>query len=717
MINPKFKYYLRKPNGSDYDYKYRNGAVVATVTSSTPVKELGYAPEGWEDQYLMWDRGFTYHGVLRSHSLGLKFTEDGALILRNEFYSGGIKTTLELYVEIFDEATFTYGGYYSGSVNFNGCGDETTFFRIEVVEGKFLQKLEAKAASSFEIPVSDNPGKLWVKLHTMYLQLLQKWIGSTTEVVLKDLVGNGFPTYTPLPAEGTNIYYAILTQTSISPQTLIRNDDASTQDFDFTLHYDFNVYIPSVAGAVNGIFEVGYFLFNSPATFVSETILYHSGSTLVVGASANYVGDVSTTISLNPGQWISCFVRMYPAAAAAGLGIGVQQAQITQNGSYITISDDQATPEGFFPALRWQTVTRELLTGINDDVAVSLSSTILGTTHLNKVLSCGDAIRNLDKSVLKTNFQNDFQSITSLFGAAFYWDANTQTAYIEPKLAVYYPTEIVNLGGVADVACEPFTAEMFSRFKNGQDTFTYDSVNGKDEFNVEVERTTPLDTVVSEKNMKSEYREDMNGILRVFLNLSDKKITDADTDNDVFVIHIEDSVAGTIPAGYPGAGSDYYNIKVDPSWSVTNVYRGDVAFNVELSPARAVYNNGDYLHSLLYGLDAEYIKFQTAGKSNNTGTKMISTSGGTTYDEGADIAISSLPDPIFKPFVFDVRTKIPVNLYSIMQSNPYGYVTFTWLGNTYKGFILKISQAPNDEAPQNIKLLCTTDTDLTNLIR
>lgn len=717
MNNPKFKYYLRVPNGSNYDYYYCDSSNNVTfTTSATPTRQLQYSPEGWQNSTLNWERGFTYHGIIRAVTFPIEFVKDGAKILRNFYYNNGIEADVELYIEIFDSATYTYGAYYQGNINFNGSKDSFDRFICEASEGGFLQKLESKESTNYEIPIDTNGSKIWVKLHSCYLQLRQKWIGSNTETVLKDIIGNGLPTFTPLDAEGTNIYYGIYTQTSSSPQKLIQNDNASTQVFDFTLHYDYAVYIPSGGGGVDGIFEVGYFLFNSPATFVSETILYHSGSTLVAGGSATYIGNVSTSISLNSGQWIGCFVRMYPAAAAPGLGIGITPAVITQQNSYIQITDDQATAEGYFPALRWRDVATTLLTDINGS-SVTLSSTPMGVTHYDKVLTSGDAIRNLENSVLKTNFADDFASFNANFGASFYYKSSTNTAYIGTKADVYYNSQILDLGEAADLTQEPFVQEMFSRLKNGQDNQTYDNVNGKDEFNNETEWATPINAVSNEKNLKSVYRKDMYGILLTYLNLNGKKVTDSDSDNDVFIIHIDSSIAGTIPAGFDGAGEDYYDIYIDPSWSVTNVYRGDAAFNVELSPLRNIYNNGDYLHSMFYGLDSQYITFQTNSKSNYTGTKMISTTGGVTYDEGANILITDLPDPLFKPMVVDVKLKVPVNLYSTLATNPYGYVKTTWLGNTYKGYILKISQSPALSSEQTIKLLLTTDTVITNLIR
>lgn len=714
MNNPKFKYYLRVPNGSNYDYYYCDSSNNVTfTTSATPTRQLQYSPEGWQNSTLNWERGFTYHGIIRAVTFPIEFVKDGAKILRNFYYNNGIEADVELYIEIFDSATYTYGAYYQGNINFNGSKDSFDRFICEASEGGFLQKLESKESTNYEIPIDTNGSKIWVKLHSCYLQFKQKWITSYGDDV------NTHPYHAPSTGEGTNLYLGIYEENPSDPVfNFLSNESTSSQTVNLEYRYNYDVYVPSTttAGAPYQ-FHIYYSLKDiATSTEVTKYTIFQQGSPYMSsGASQNFIGLNTQSITIPVGHKLVVEVQLDTTVGPPG-HVNDASYTCTQRDSYCIASIDQATAEGYFPALRWRDVATTLLSDINGST-VTLSSTPMGVTHYDKVLTSGDAIRNLENSVLKTNFADDFTSFNANFGASFYYKSSTNTAYIGTKADVYYNSQILDLGEAADLTQEPFVQEMFSRLKNGQDNQTYDNVNGKDEFNNETEWATPINAVSNEKNLKSVYRKDMYGILLTYLNLNGKKVTDSDSDNDVFIVHIGSSIAGTIPAGFDGAGEDYYDIYIDPSWSVTNVYRGDAAFNVELSPLRNIYNNGDYLHSMFYGLDSQYITFQTNSKSNYTGTKMISTTGGVTYDEGANILITDLPDPLFKPMVVDVKLKVPVNLYSTLATNPYGYVKTTWLGNTYKGYILKISQSPALSSEQTIKLLLTTDTVITNLIR
>ncbi len=63
MNLPNFKYYLRKfitlSNAYVYFYIDSNGAKQQTFTKTA----LPYAPKGWDEQELSWERGFEYWGV------------------------------------------------------------------------------------------------------------------------------------------------------------------------------------------------------------------------------------------------------------------------------------------------------------------------------------------------------------------------------------------------------------------------------------------------------------------------------------------------------------------------------------------------------------------------------------------------------------------------------------------------------------------------------
>jgi hypothetical protein len=93
--------------------------------------------------------------------------------------------------------------------------------------------------------------------------------------------------------------------------------------------------------------------------------------------------------------------------------------------------------------------------------------------------------------------------------------------------------------------------------------------------------------------------------------------------------------------------------------------------------------------------------------------------GPTVYDEGVNETINDLASAstaYFAPFLFKVTAKTPANLLSIITTDPYGFVAFRWLGTSYYGFILQMSEKVAELQPGNFELIAMADTDFTNLV-
>lgn len=161
---------------------------------------------------------------------------------------------------------------------------------------------------------------------------------------------------------------------------------------------------------------------------------------------------------------------------------------------------------------------------------------------------------------------------------------------------------------------------------------------------------------------------------------------------------------------YPAGGGNAQN--QDPSATlapyISNMYYPERAYNVELSPCRAYERGtGAFLHSVLDLMDDKDLIFRNTyvmQYNNKTlGVKSIESNlevgmGASPIKEFADKPISSLPAQLFKPLIFKVKSKYPINMYQILNTNPNGYVRFFWKDKNfgskeYKFFINKAVQA------------------------
>lgn len=714
-----FRYYLRKENGSDYDYYYINSSgVVSFTTSSTPINPLGLSPNGWPDQALTWQRSFAYWGVIRAFTVPMSFSGDGAKIIRSIYYNQGVEGKLEFYIEIFtrDETNWVYIPYYQGEIDFSEFNSSFDSVSTNIKEGGFLARLRAHENSYYEYEVENNPDVVWVKMHGINLQFRQTWVCVPGETIANAGAGGKAPSFYAAISEGTNLYLDILDQigTDTLPK-LIHNRDSNPRTFD--IKYDYNYFVFNHSGNVyDGFVKIEIATFNTTTNLFTGTHLYYMSPVgLAPGSSATYVGTDTLTIVLQPDEVVRvrCLLAYFNPTEFIYSNSDYDMEQIN---SKLTLTLDNKVPEGYIPTLRANKVYQSLISSVNDGLPITATSSLLSSDFNDVVMTSGDADRNLDNSIMKVNVSDFLKAMNCVFGTSFSYSKSSNTAYLEKKAFVLDNTDILDLGEISDLAITPFTEEMFSKLKCGYGNYTYDEVNGKDEFNNQAERQTPILSIPTDRDMVCPFRTDMYGEAINRLNLAGKEITDADSDNDIWMLHINPTSSGTIPDGFPGEGQPYFELYRDNTLAISNIYSPDTAYNFLFTPTRCIYRNGDWLHSIFDNLDSEYLKFQTNSKSNYTATKLVTDDGTTVIDEGADILIGDLDPQIFKPVFFEFRTTVPVNMFELMNSNPNGLITFRYKGEDYKGFIVKVSQQAAQNEVQQFKLLSSPDNDLTKLI-
>lgn len=708
----KFRFYLQDKTGK---YYFMNGNVVDLTTTKTPIN---YAPQNWEKTQLNWERGFKYHGIVRKTSTTFEFHKDSASILRSVYYNGGVNAYAKFVIERFND-TFAVQNYellYDGEINFVSYKSTLYGVQCEIIEGGFLNKLESREDTNYDIDLYTNPNQIWVKMDGINFQFRIKWTSTSGITLFKNLAQEAKVPLNVLSYEGTNLifntYDSIPTNNpsqNFNELKLIQNKSSSSQTKTLVYNANFHTFIPTTPGG-DGYIQVLMAIVDNSDTIVSINTIYQDPVLLLQGQSKVTNLPISWTFTLNSGEYIFVFYRVRVPANTGNRG-----AIFTELGSSLDFTFDNKQKETYIKCLRPIYVFSQLIDKISDGNTIADSQLLDGNE--DKVITSFDSIRNLPNSKLNTNFKDFYESMNNIFNTCLIYDKINNYCLLEQKSNVYDNSNtVLNLGEINELEIIPHKEDLFSNLKASYNSYDYDSVNGKDEFNTLNEFLSPLTAVSSELDLSDTYRADMYGIELTRINLTGKTVTDGDSDNDIAVIHINNSVAGQIPAGLPGAGQDYYNLYRDNTLTITNIYSPQTAFNIFFSPKRCLFRQGNYLRSLMYGNDTELIKYQISSKNNYLGLKMVTNDGTTIIDEGADILISTLDNIIFKPTMFEFKTKVNSSLDSIMNATPYQLCSFTFKNNTYYGFFIKSSLQPAFNEEQTFTLLCAPQTDLTNLI-
>lgn len=714
-MQPTYKYYIRYNDSGTLKY-YR--VLSGSVTTSTAAIPLPQAPKNWDDVQREWERGFTYYGIFTKFTGQLQFVNEGAHILRHVYFTQGIEGKAELVIKKFDNSLqpFDYVDDYVGDIDFSRLNITKDFVSVEVTQGGFVAKLTARENTPYEIQLRDNPNKVWVKMHEYQLQFRMKWFASAGEDFF-----NYMSLYAQTP-EGTNLYLDTFDQLFTLPlpqpfECIVKNKaNNPSVTFNMTCDYNFFLSLPPLFG-VNPPFQFRLFYAireTSTGTAISAQTIHNSAATLVAGSSYTFVGTDTQSITLAPDRQLEVIIEIRNSVNS-NIASGYN---LTTLGCTIAMDLDFEAPVSYFPTLRLGDCFAEQMEAISDG-EVAYTSSLLNTTHYNKVISSGDGVRNLAKSILKINFADYFKFLNCTLGVALKYFESTNVVYLESKESVYQNNLIADLGEFTALEITPWAAEMFSNLKTGYNDYTYDEVNGKDEFNSLTTWLAPVLRVPGEKDYVSQIRTDSIGAVLVALNLTGKDVTDAETDNDPFAFHIETASSGVIPAGYDGEGEPYYNLyrETIPPFDIQNVYSPASVFNLDWSPRRCIERSKAWFASLLHNLGTQYLKLQSKSKSNYTATKMITDDGsGNIVDEGADILISDLGDPMFYPVMFKATIKNPVDIDALMAADPYGYFSGTWKGQTIYGHPVKVIDNGAHRKKQEITMLCTNFTNLSNLV-
>lgn len=720
MAFPKpYRFYLM--DGANYLYVDAAGTVQATVTPT----ELNYAPDGWQDIDITFERGWTYYGLFRLYTTPFKFVQDAAVILRWAYYlSAGIEKKITFKIEHFNKtiAVYDYETLLESDIDLSTFVDTFNAVEATIIEGGFVSKLKARENTTYEIEVADNPDVLWIKMDGIKLNCILHWIctGNTPKAFTEIML----PLTEFYNTEGVNTVLTPLSVDLAAFQSIFvaNNTGVGPIDIDIISKLNFNA-IMDPANVVNGVLKVRLQLTKiTPAALISNTVIY-TQSGLTPGSTTLISLDQIDSMTLPNNHQLELHILVDDGAGGGGTN-DYQIDFLACPG--LKVSFNSTVPTGYIPALRTKKVLDELVDQISDSSGTTAVSTLLDTTNVDKVITSGDAIRNLEKSKLKISFADYWKAINATQSGSLYYDPAADELILENKVYVFDPTVIANLGSVTNFKARPLTQEMYSKLKAGFGNFTYDEINGKDEFNQLTEFLLPFTRVKTEKDLTSPVRADMYGIEYTRLNLGGKTTTDADTDNENFFIHIESATAGTIPVGFPGEGEPYYELFRTPIdltpgasyWEIENIMYPETAFNFWFSAKRQLDRWGNYLTSILYLLGSELIKFQVSSKNNPDGTKLKTSEGvaPTIIDEAADETISSYDAPLFYPILFDVETKEPNDIMALMAANPHGILQFDYKGNQFEGFIIKATTKPEMKKTQTYTLLATTNNTLSDIV-
>jgi hypothetical protein len=712
MQGKDFLYFLKDGDVFKYVDAYGN------VRDTTTPKPLQFSPDGWNEISIHEGVNAKYgFGLDRSFTIPLNYVEDAATILRYCYYTYGASAKLELlileqklevtnasgslpYTIPFDLGGIgSYGYYYDflylGDIDFTTYDQEGAKVTANAIEGGPVKLLKANENTTYEIPM-DVAESQWVKFDGINFQSASNYV-TVDETIGTFLTSSGIYCVDWLQVQHVNNDGTIFDteQQSTTPLTFVRsntnlNDSGHADNYFFaananvTVRIRFTVRITMADGSV-----VILYIKNSNGTRTTLATLI--GSDL-------HSSNVEGTYTIDRSFTLAAGEKLYLLAQLTNtLATGITSSQATFYSTEISVTYVSRYKITYVKCLPLAYVYKKLCEKLGIIPSLALSNYL--TTNANLVLTCGDALRGLTGSKIKTSLSQFYNSVNVPLNIGL--GVINGVLRLEEK-EYWLNGDIIELGEVASLKIYPDIDKLFNTLRIGFPDQTYDSVNGKDEFN-----NTLLFTVNAAGNKEltlvSDYRADCFGAEITRINLDGKKTTDANSDNDIWFI-----AKTTNPSAYMTLDSSpIYDLDRSLNATATGLIDPESVFNIPLSPKRCLLKHGWYIHSCLDKVGG-YLVFQTTTKNAELVAGGIA--------EKGDVLIGSL-DPIkFHPVLFDIETIVPDNYADLLFANPIRRYRFTYNGVTLSGIAIKSGIEPSTNKSQIFTLLADADCDLSQLI-
>lgn len=296
-------------------------------------------------------------------------------------------------------------------------------------------------------------------------------------------------------------------------------------------------------------------------------------------------------------------------------------------------------------------------------------------------LNLRGALLSDDNNPMPSKFDDIFDSVNSLWNIGYQVETIDGEQRIRIENYDWFFDDILALDlsarlSIYDIETESMPELAYSQVKTGFKDYTYEKINGRDEFNTESSYTSVINTDTTYK-IVSEIRADTMGITA---KIAEKLTTeDTEEDNELFIIKTQRDIKGWKP-------EKTENVTINNDSSIF----GSDAFNLYFTPARMLKRHGNRLKGAFLKYLQTYFSFQTSNKLQTLET----TGEGYTITENQDILVNSLDNAIYKPIKHTVECVFTFDDFETFMANPKGYIK---LSDSISGYLLSLKKSNNED--------------------
>lgn len=684
-----------------------------TLTYGATTLVLNQTPAGWNEMGITFERNEVYHSVLRSRIGNLRFGRKpnlGGDLIKTAYDVDGLSANVSITIKKRNTQTNDYDVFYTGILDFKTIIIDRDFIEINSEDGSKEALFKAREEIDYNLRdtvSTDDTAITQFSVSHKNLRLkpidIYLWAIFNGEIIFDESPTGSF--FHSLYFDETSTELNILGDRLFPSVTrLYENTTGSSLNVDFTIPWTANLEgSASTTGSTPHEFDLSYVLrlvrYNSSGGVVSitnissfsdtDTQQFRDGIVNDQDILHSDTGEYKSQIGLSDGDYIALQTEISGDLSNASLSYefssSFQSVNIVENYPSPAATTNSDT---FFP---YEAFTRLIqLSTSETDTSKLLHSDFFGRTDSEFQtyasdgegsligITSGRNIRRYPNDPIIANARELFSSFDTIFNLGLGFDRVNDRFFIEKKADFYKDFEMFDLGDVSGLKISPAEKKYYSQMVIGQrDTVKYKEAQGALEFNVKSE----FSSVIPVKNPlpnRSKYHTDSLGV--EFARRSPYYSTGAeDTDYDENIYLIASQRAGLLFESIQGSDYD----------SVSGIVGIEGYYNFILSPKRSLLRWGNILKGMLWKNTLSKLKFVNSQKDVNVSSKLGSTD--PIITEHDDVNYSELDDALFYPEMYEFESPISKEIVNQLNADPHGYVTFNFNGETFEGFLIKVT--------------------------
>jgi hypothetical protein len=521
-----FKYYILNNIGEYYSVDRFN--TITTVVAPVPLTDT---PKGWESILCGIEKSDKYKGTFSKISTPLNFVGDGKLIIDYILLNEGPGGYAKLKIETKDKAGLGYVTLFDGKIDLQQPNVLESATTANIRENNLTDILEAKDDVVYEI-ILDGSNSVDVQLDGVTI------IYNTEFLVTGEAYNdNAVVALNEISSENSNTVSTSMVNYGAFPASVpatnepfyFANESASLVfNYDFQCSGNWNLAgtppPPNPASAFSFSILIEY-----AAGGFLDTVIYSVSGAGPVYATHNITG--TNTLAVSPGDRVYLCCNLFPTNDRLFIVVNYDP---TMNSEFSVKSGLRKNPtlhKGILTDILWNELIKKA--SVNEYTGISY---ILNNS--DHVLLPGSALRNETVVSIKTSIKK-FLQYCYVNHLAVLNDDSGNVANIGSYLECFdNSNELTNLGTVSGLQLNVDNSVQYTSIKVGYENIDIgiNIANGKDEFNQTNYFTTGIVGGKNEYDITSPYIASMYAIELMRTKFSNKKTTDYNKDNEVYIL-------------------------------------------------------------------------------------------------------------------------------------------------------------------------------------